>query len=221
MFRYALTHSIGEIQNHEGVDVHNPMKLFTPSNSIIPLSFAPIIFENSIFLCQWGLPNSDQTLVLSTTLEDVLNHPDKYRNCLIPLNGYFVSTQNIHLKRCFFNQVNDTLIFSAGVLLDDDTFLFVNIPQYHVEVSQMIDLPLILSDEKKSLWLSGELDSNVESVVLDNRLVSRLALNNSFYNGKRCTEEYQPFQLHTKTMALAQEEYNKAFPEDPDWFDQA
>ena len=43
------------------------------------------------------------------------------------------------------------------------------------------------------------------------RIVSCLSLGNSFYNGSRCTEEYEPFQLHTTEMNLAQEEYHKAF----------
>ena len=56
------------------------------------------------------------------------------------------------------------------------------------------------------------MDCNSIALYGIDRIVSCLSLGNSFYNGSRCTEEYEPLQLHTTEMNLAQEEYDKAFP---------
>ena len=221
MFRYSLKNTIGDIRNHERLPFDQNSLLFVPSNAIIPLNNSPIIFENSIFVKNWGFREDESSnssnIITNITLDNAISNSKAFQNCLIPLNGYFINSQ---FHSIFRYSKEDQIIFSAGVLTDNDSFLFVTTMQNQVDNGDIL-LPLILSNnEDKQCWLSKQFEHEFISAELCDRLVSNLSLNNSSYNGDRCLEEYFPFQLHTNTLNIAKEEYLKFFGKNPNWFDE-
>ena len=227
MFRYSLTSSIGEIKAQESISSEEEHLLFYPSNNIIQLQTSPVITDDILTLKQWGY-NQDPTqessdVIYTISFEDALSNPN-FQHCLIPLNGYFVSFQFIGKPCCLYQEKdNESLIFAAGILCPNDSFLFVTSEQFIPKIEEndgIISLPYVLSDATKISWLNNEFDLNNPSQILNSRRVSILSLGNSLYNGKRCTEEYTPFELHTKASLLAKDMLYKAFSKNRNWFDE-
>ena len=222
MFRYSLNSALSEIRKHENIANTQNSLLFVPSNAIVPSNMAPIIFQDSLMLKKWGFledeSNPESKIVSTISLEDVLSNHSLFQYCIIPLNGYFLNAQYFSVYR--YSQ-KDNLIFSAGVITENDSFLFVTITQNQIDNGD-INLPLILTDdESKHNWLTQQFDKEFPSLELDDRHVSKLSLNNSLYNGNRCLDEYTPFQLHTTALHIAEEEYQKVFGKNINWFDES
>lgn len=216
MFRFSNTTSIFELKKQKDLTFNGQGSIFAPSNSILPLQISQIYLEKrEILLKSWGFSNKDDNITTNISFEDAVSNVATFEPCIIPMNGYFLTIDPYCL---FMHAKCDNLFYVAGVFCDD-SFLVVTTEQINDNFG-VLELPLVLNESTEEKWLSKSWSKEVESVKLLQRMVSRLSLSNSLYNGKRCTEEYFNFELQTKTINLAKEAYEKDFPKNINWFDE-
>jgi putative SOS response-associated peptidase YedK len=169
---------------------HSPHEFFWASANIAPGAVVPLIHDEGLHLCRWGITGFSPEPISTLPISDLDSFGHSYRRCTVPIDGFYECDPFGRAR--YFSGDFGSILFIAAIFTDSNSFAILAKPSTLAALSDYS--PIVIRREDCARWESEQVLTDGE-ISLNFYYVSRTVLL-SGHIGPECHQRTVDRKMH-------------------------